>query len=175
MATLRNNRKLEAVSRQSPENTRIIQSQNTLGRGMAQKYISHFSEEIEGRVTKKLSKEFSRTVSRFLGVLCKLDEFLLNPQVWICSASVPVKSRNEDSKNPEEPIGDCSLRDPCPEALFSTYQSNNLNDSEQEETHHFHLSCYLLHCRLLCQTLVLMKNRRKVNIWRKNAGTVFSF
>ena len=49
---------------------------------MAQEYISKVSEEIEGRVTKELSKEFSRTDSRILGALSKLEEFLLNPQVW---------------------------------------------------------------------------------------------
>ena len=33
---------------------------------MAQEYISQGSEEIDGRVTKKLSKEFSQTESRIL-------------------------------------------------------------------------------------------------------------
>ena len=79
MATLRNKKKLAAVSRETPENTRNSQSQNTLDPEMAQEYISQVSEEIEGRVTKKLSKEFSRTESRNLGPLSKLDEFLLNP------------------------------------------------------------------------------------------------
>ena len=50
-----------------------------------QNYISQVSEEIETRVTKKLSKDFSRTESRILGAPSKLDEFLLNPQVrtWL--------------------------------------------------------------------------------------------
>ena len=43
---------------------------------MAQEYISQVSEETEGRVTKKLSTELSRTESRILGTLSKLDEFL---------------------------------------------------------------------------------------------------
>ena len=50
---------------------------------MAQEYIPQVSEEIQGRVTTKLSKEFSRTESGFLGALSKLHEFLLNPQVRI--------------------------------------------------------------------------------------------
>ena len=50
MATLRNRRKLSAVSRETPENTRKSQSR------MAQEYISQVSEEIEGRVTKKIQK-----------------------------------------------------------------------------------------------------------------------
>ena len=56
---------------------------------MAQEYTSQVSEEIEGKVIKKLSNEFSRTESRFLGALFKLDEFLLNPQVRTCSVAVP--------------------------------------------------------------------------------------
>ena len=105
------------------------QSQNTLDPGMAQEYISQVSEEIGGRVTKKLPKEFSRTESHILGALSKLDAFPLNPRVrtW------------NDSEN-REPTGDRSLGDPCPEAVFSTYHSNNLNDSEQEETHHIYIS-----------------------------------
>ena len=54
MAALRNKRKLAAVSREAPENTRNSQSQNTLDPEMAQEYIFQVSEEIEGRVTKKL-------------------------------------------------------------------------------------------------------------------------
>ena len=106
---------------------------------MAQEYISQVSEEIEGRVTKKLSEEFNRTESRILGALSKLDEFLLNPQVRTCSVAVPGISRNNDSEN-RELSGDRSLGDPCPEAVFSTYHSSNLNDSEQEETHHTYIN-----------------------------------
>ena len=135
MATLRNKKKLAAVSRETPENTRNSQSQNTLDPGMAQEYISQVSEQIEGRVIKKLSKEFSRKESRNLGALSKLDELLLNPQFWTCSVAVPGTSRNNDSEN-WELTGDRCLGDPCPEAVFSTYHSSNLNDSEQEETHH---------------------------------------
>ena len=72
------------VSREPPENTRNNQSQNTLNPGMAEELITQVSEEIKGRVTKKLSQEFSRTESRILGALSKLDEFLLNPQVRTC-------------------------------------------------------------------------------------------
>ena len=74
---------------------------------MAQEYISQVSEEIEGRVTKKLSKQFSRTESRILGALSKLDDFLLKPQVRTCSVAVPGTSRNIDSGN-RQPTGDRS-------------------------------------------------------------------
>ena len=98
---------------------------------MTQEYISQVSEEIEGRVTKKLLKEFSRTESRILGALSKLDEFHLNPQVQTCSVAVPGTSRNNDSEN-RETTEDRSLGDPCPEAVFSACHPSNLDDSEQE-------------------------------------------
>ena len=67
MATLRNKRKLAAVSRETPEITRNSGAQNTLDPELTHSYISQVSEKIKGRVTKKLSKEFSRTESRILG------------------------------------------------------------------------------------------------------------
>ena len=79
MATLRNNRKLAAVSRETPEGTRSSRAQNVLDPVLTRDYISQVSEEIEGRVTKEISKKFSKTESRILGALSKLDEFHLNP------------------------------------------------------------------------------------------------
>ena len=94
MTTLRNKRKLAVVSRETPEGSRSSRTQNVLGPELTQDYISQVSEEVEGRVTKKLSKEFSKTKSRILGALSKLDEFLLNPQLRTCSVAVPGTSRN---------------------------------------------------------------------------------
>ena len=127
MATLRNKKKLAPVSRETLKNTSNSQSQ-TLDPGMAQECISQVSEEIDGRVIKKLSKEFRQTESRLLSALSKLDELLLKPQVRICS--VVGTSRNNDSEN-REPTGDRSLGDPYPEAVFSACPASNLNDSEQ--------------------------------------------
>ena len=55
---LGNKRKLAAVSRERPEGSRGSRGQNVLDPESAQDYVSQVSEEIEGRVTKKLSKEF---------------------------------------------------------------------------------------------------------------------
>ena len=149
MATLGNKRKLEAVLRETPENTRDTQSQNTIDPEMNQEYISQFSEEIEGRVTRKLSKECSRAESRILGALSKPDEFLLNPQVRTCSVAVPGTSRNNESEN-RETTGDCSLNDPCPEVVFSSHHSGNPNGSELEESPHTCLCARVLSdCNLL--------------------------
>ena len=55
MAALRNERKLAAVSRETSEKTRNSQLQNKLDPGMAENHVAQVSEEIEWRVTKKLS------------------------------------------------------------------------------------------------------------------------
>ena len=117
MATLRNKRKLTAVSRETPEVSRSSRGQNVLDPELTQDYISPVSEEIEGRVTQKLSEEFSKTESRILGALLKLDEFLLNPQVRTCSVAVHGTSRNANSEN-RETHGDRSSNDPCPDVGF---------------------------------------------------------
>ena len=122
MTTLRNKRKLAAVSRETPESTRSGRTQNILDPELTQDYISQVSEEIEGRVTKKLSKEFSRTESRILGALSKLDEFLLNPQVRTCSVAVPGTSRSSNLEN-EGTNEDRPSDDPGPEVRFPSPHS----------------------------------------------------
>ena len=119
MATLRNKRKLAAVSRETPESTRNGRAPNVLDPELTQDYISQVSEEIEGRVTKKLSKEFSRTESRILGALSKLDEFLLNPQVRTCSVVAPGTSRSSNLVN-QGTNEDRPSDDPGPEVEFSS-------------------------------------------------------
>ena len=131
MGTLRNKTKLAAVSRETPESTRSSRVQNALDPELTQDYISQVSEEIEGRVTKTLSKEFSRTESRILGALSKLDDFLLNPQVRTCSVAVPGTSRNNNSDN-RETTGDRSSDDPCPEVRYSSHHSGQLNSPKAE-------------------------------------------
>ena len=135
MATLRNKRKLAAVSRETPESTRNSRGQNTRDPDLTQDYISQVSEEIEGRVTKKLSKEFSRTESRILGALSELDEFLLNPQARTCSVAVPGTSRNNFSEN-RETMGDRSSDDPYPEVRYFSHHSGHLNSPEVETYPH---------------------------------------
>ena len=61
MARLRNKRKLAAVSRETPDSSRGSRGRNVLDPELTQDYISQVSEEIEWRVTKKLSKEFNKT------------------------------------------------------------------------------------------------------------------
>ena len=135
MATLRNKRNLAAVSRETPEGSRNSRAQNTFDLELTQDYISLVSEEIEGRVTKKLSKEFSRTESRILGALSKLEEFLLNPQVRTCSVAVPGTSRNNTSET-REAIGDRSSDNPCTELRYFSHHSGHLYSPEAESYPH---------------------------------------
>ena len=127
MATLINKRKLAAVSREALEGSR---GRNVLDPKLTQVYISQVSEEIEWRVSKKLSKEFNKTESRILGALSKLDEFLPNPQVRTCSV-IQGAYRNANSEN-REIHGDRSSNDPYPEGGYFLHHSWQLNSSEAD-------------------------------------------
>ena len=135
MATLRNNRKLAAVSRETPEGSRSSRTQKVLDPELTRDYISQVSEEIEGRVTKKLFKEFSKTEPHILGALSKLDDFLLNPHVQTCSVAVPGASRNTNWEN-RETTGDRSSDDPYPEVGYFSHHSGQLNSPETETNPH---------------------------------------
>ena len=128
MATLRNKRKLAAVSRQTHEGSRSSRGRNVLDPELTQAYISQVSEEIEGSVTKKPSKEFNKTESRILGAPSKLDEFLLNSQVRTCSV-VQGASRSANSEN-REIHGDRHSNDPYPELWYFPRHSGRFNSPE---------------------------------------------
>ena len=135
MATLRNKRKLAAVSGETPEGSRSSRGQNVLDPELTQDYISQVSEETEGRVTKKLCKEFSKTESHILGALWKLDELLLNPQVRTCSVAVQGTSRSANSEN-RETHGDRSSDDPYRKVGYFPHHSGPLNSPETETNSH---------------------------------------
>ena len=89
MAT-RNKRKLAALNKENcEEHPRSHVAQNSNVPRSQEDYISQVTEEIEGRVTKKLSQEFSRTEKRILGALARLDDFLMNPLLEGHSGNVP--------------------------------------------------------------------------------------
>ena len=72
MTTLRNKRKLAAINRYNhEEHPKNNQARDTIVPRNEEDDSFQVSENIEGRVTKKLSS--------ILGGLSKLDEFLLNP------------------------------------------------------------------------------------------------
>ena len=130
MAMLRNKRKLAAVTRETQEeHPRNGQSRNTSVPRINEEYITQLSEEIEGRVTKKLSEEYSRTEFRILGTLSKLEEFLLNQQIRMHSGSVAETFRNTNVDN-QGTNEDDSMSDPHPEASF--FRSQTTQNSGQE-------------------------------------------
>ena len=126
MATLRNKRKSAAVTGETQEeHPRNGQSRSTSFPRINEEYITQVSEEIEGRVAKKLSQEYNRTKSRILGALSKLDEFLLNQQIRTHSGTVPETFRNTNGEN-EETNEDDFQSDPHPEAgLFRSQTTQN--------------------------------------------------
>ena len=142
MATLRNKRKLAAVTRETlEEHPRNGQSRNTSVPRINEEYITQLSEEIEGRVTKKLSQEFSRTESRILGALSKLDEFLLNQQIRTHSGTVPETFRNTNVDN-QGTNEDDSMSDPHPEA--GLFRSQTTQNSGQEVGPYFFLNIFAI-------------------------------
>ena len=135
MATLRNKRKLAAVTRETQEeHPRNSQSPNTSVPRINEEYITQVSEEIESRVTKNLSQKFSRTESRILGALSKLDEFLLNQQIRTHSETVPGTFRNTNMENQGTNEYD-SQSDPHPEVGPSVCQPRHSIASDTGRTH----------------------------------------
>ena len=82
METLRNKRRLSALNKENCEELpRRYLAQNSNVPRSQKDYIDQVSEEIEGRVTKKLSQVFSTTENRILGAASRLDDFLMNPLI----------------------------------------------------------------------------------------------
>ena len=144
MATLRNKRKLAAVTRETQEEyPRNGQSRNTSVPRINEEYITQLSEEIEGRVSKKLSQQFSRTESRILGALSKLDEFLLNQQIRTHSEIVPGTFRNTNVGN-QGTNEDDSQSDPHPEAgIFRGQTTQNFGPKDCRDSHFVYTECQM--------------------------------
>ena len=100
-------------------------AQRSSGPRSQEDYITQVSEEIEGRVTKRLSKEFSRTENRILGALARLDDFSMNPLLAGHSGTTTEPSRNA-LDNIQGTNEDDSQDDPHPEAgLFHGQTAQN--------------------------------------------------
>ena len=151
MAMLRNKRKLAAVTRETQEeHPRNGQSRNTSVPRINEENITQISEEIEGRVTKKLSQEFSRTEFRILGALSKLDEFLLNQQIRTYSGTVPGKFRNTNVIN-QETIENDSQSDPHSETgIFRSQISQNFGPEVPRDSNNLQVSNLQVNFGLSC-------------------------
>ena len=99
LAFLENRRRLATFSQGNREyHPKSNLAQNTNVPRPQEEHIAQFSEKIIYRITKMLSKEFSRTGSRVLGVPSHIGEFLLNPLIQSHSGTTPETSRNALSK-----------------------------------------------------------------------------
>ena len=129
----RNKRKLAALNKENcEEHPRSNLAQNSSAPRSQEYYITQVSEEIDGRVTQRLSKEFSRTENRILGALAQLDGFLMNPLLPGHSGTTQEPSRNALNKS-QGTNEDDSQNDPRPEAgLFHGQITQN---SRPEDGH----------------------------------------
>ena len=128
--TTRNERKLAALNKENcEEHLRSNLAQNSNAPRLQEDYITQVSEEIEGRVTKRLSKEFSRTENR---ALARLDDFPMNPLLPGHSGATPEPSRNalNTSQGTNE---DDSQNDPHPEA--GLFHGQTTQNSDPEDGH----------------------------------------
>ena len=114
--TTRNKRKLAALNKENCEELpKSNLAQNSSTPRSQEDYITQVSEEIQGRVTKRLSKEFSRAENCILGALARLDDFLMNPLLPGGSGATPEPTRNASGIN-QGTNEDDSQNDPHPEA-----------------------------------------------------------
>ena len=131
--TTRNKRKLAALNKENcEENPRSNMAQNSGAPRSQEDYITQVSEEIEGRVTKRLSKEFSRTENRILGALARLDDFLMNPLLPGHSGTTAEPTRNTLHNN-QGTNEDGSHNDPHPEA--GPFHGQTTRNVSLEEDH----------------------------------------
>ena len=133
--TTRNKRKLAALNKENcEEHPRTNLAQNSSAPRPQEDYITQASEEIEGRVTKTPSKEFSRTENRILGALAQLDGFLMNPLLPGHSGATPEPTRNALNTN-QGTNEDNSQNDPHPEAgLFHGQMTQNSGPEDDHDT-----------------------------------------
>ena len=126
MATARTKRSLVALNKKNCEkHPRSNVAQNLSVPRSQEDYIIQISEEIEGRVTKKLSQQFSMTENCILGALSRLNDFLMNPLTQGYSRTAPETSRNAFGTN-QGTNEDDSQSDPNPEAgIFHNQTTRN--------------------------------------------------
>ena len=118
--TTENMRNLATLNKENCEDhPRSNSAQNSNVPRSQEDYITQVSEKIEGRVTKRLSKEFSKTENRIFGALARLDIFLMNPLLQGYSGTTPEPFRNALSTS-QGTNEDDSQNDAHPEAASST-------------------------------------------------------
>ena len=170
--TTRNKRKLAALNKENcEERPRSNLVQNSSAPRSQEDYITQVSEEIEGRVTKRLSKEFSRTESRILGALARLDDFLMNPLLPGYSGATPEPTRSALGNN-QGTNEDDSQNDPHPEeGLFHGQSSRNTGPGEDRDIMPYVGVLVIKKLRNLLNVLIKLEAQSYVS---KTIGLTFS-
>ena len=134
MAT-RNKGKLAALNKENcEEHPRSNLAENSNVPRSKEDYITQISEEIEERVTKKFSQEFSRTENRILSALARPDDFPTNPLIQGHSGTAPETSRNVFSIS-RVTNEDDSQSNPHPEAgIFNNQMTQNSGREDGHDT-----------------------------------------
>ena len=131
----RNKRKLAALNKENcEEHPRSNLAQNSNVPRSQEDYITQVSDEVERRVTKKLSQEFSGTENRILSALARPDDFLMNQLIQGHSGTAPETSWNVFSiaQGTNE---DDSQSNPHPEAgLFNNQMTQNSGPQDGRDT-----------------------------------------
>ena len=133
MGTLSNKRKLAALNKEyceEPPTSNV--AQNSSVPRSQEDYITQVFEKSEGRVTKKLSQQFSKTENRILGALSRLEDFLMNLLIQGYSGTAPETSRNAFGTN-QGTNEDHSQSDSHPEA--GIFQNQMTWNSGREDGH----------------------------------------
>ena len=141
--TTRNKRILAALDKENcEEHPGNNLAQNSSDPRTQEEYITRVSVEIKGRVSKRLSKEFSRTENRILGALARLDDFLMNPLLPGHPGATPEPTRNALGNN-QGTNEDDSQNDPHPEA--DPFHGQTSRNAGPEDGHDIYP--ILIHCR----------------------------
>ena len=160
--TTRNKRKLAALNKENcEEHPRSNLAQNSSAPRSQEDYITQVSKEIEGRVTKRLSKEFSRTENRILGALARLDDFLMNPLLPGYSGATPEPTRNALSNN-QGTNEDDSQNDPHPEA--GLFHGQTTRNTGPEDGHDNHTASFPSFLSFFCPLRLCVQNEAKFKI-----------
>ena len=158
MANPRSKKKLAALDKEnSEEHPRSNLAQNSNVPRPQEDSITQVSEEIEGRVRKKLFQEFRRTENRILAGLSRLDDFLMNPLIQGHTGTTPETSRNAYGTN-QGTKEDDSQSDPHPEAgLLRSQTTRNFGPEDGHDIHY----CPVLCVKMTRQIVTKKWNHRK--------------
>ena len=110
MRNTRNKRKLAELQDNFDEDLSQGSSRERSNTDPNENYITQVSQEIEGRISKKLSQEFSKRESRILGALAKLDHFLSSSVNSAC-ISTPNPKLTSVTGNQDLSPSDCQERE----------------------------------------------------------------